>query len=84
MRDLLFISWKSHTDLYTAGKGSLHVFMCLCMFVNTSIQGGNMDENQTVAGARSLKYFSVNQQLCCELGLWCFLTASLSCFLPKQ
>lgn len=50
---------KAHTDLYTAGKGSLHVFMCLCMFVDeyTSIQGGNMDENQTVAGARSLKCF---------------------------
>lgn len=43
-----------------------------------------MDENQTVAGARSLKCFkSANQQFLCELRLWCFLTASLSCFLAK-
>ena len=49
----------AHTDLYTAGKRSLRVFTCVYMFTDeyTSIQGGNMDENQTVAGARSLKCF---------------------------
>lgn len=47
------------TDFFTAGKGSLRVFLCVYMFIDeyTSIQGGNMDENQTVAGARSLKCF---------------------------
>lgn len=50
---------NAHTDLYIAGKGSLHVFMCVYMFIDeyTSVQGGKMDENQTVAGARSLKCF---------------------------
>lgn len=50
---------KAHTDLYTAGKESLCVFMCVYMFIAeyASIQGGNMDENQIAAGARSLKRF---------------------------
>lgn len=50
---------KAHTDWYTAGKESLCVFRCVHMFTAqyTSIQGGDMDENQTVAGARSLKRF---------------------------
>ena len=51
---------KAQTDLYTAGKGSLHVFMCLCMFVDeyASIQGGNMDENQT-GGCQVLEMLQV-------------------------
>lgn len=50
---------KTHTDWYTAGKESLRVFRCVHMFIAeyTSIQRGDMDENQTVAGARSLKRF---------------------------
>lgn len=50
---------KTHTDLYTAGKERLRVFRCVHMFIAeyTSIQGGDMDENQSVAGARSLKRF---------------------------
>lgn len=50
---------KTHTDWYTAGKQSLGVFRCVHMFIAeyTSVQGGDMEENQTVAGARSLKRF---------------------------
>lgn len=50
---------KTRTAWYTAGKESLRVFRCVHMFIAeyTSIQREDMDENQTVAGARSLKRF---------------------------
>lgn len=50
---------KASTDLCTAGEGSLRDFRCVHIFIDeyASNQGGNMDENQTAAGARSLKCF---------------------------
>lgn len=50
---------KAQTDFYAAGKKSLRVFMCVYVFIDEyiSIQGANMDENQSVEGARSLKCF---------------------------
>lgn len=58
-RRFSFASLKGRTDLYTAGKESLCVWRRAYVFIDeyASIQGGNMDENQIVAGARSLKCF---------------------------